>query len=184
MNVSTLCLAILFDQDATGYEIRKLSTEGAYSYFVDASFGSIYPALNKLKQDGLVTMQIEHQEGKPARKTYSITQTGRRQFLESLFEPIKHDVIKSEFMLMARFANYLPKALVAKRLKDRQEHLKQTRTMIDDLREEFSDKPETVQWVFDYTSSCLNANMSYLKTHGDQLCNLSDIETAERDAAE
>ena len=41
MSVRTLCLAILSFGDATGYEIRKLSTEGRYSYFVDASFGSV-----------------------------------------------------------------------------------------------------------------------------------------------
>ena len=44
MNVRTICLAILYDGEATGYEIRKLSVEGEYSYFIDASFGSIYPA--------------------------------------------------------------------------------------------------------------------------------------------
>jgi len=45
MSVRGLCLAILSYGDATGYEIRKESTEGRFSYFDDASFGSIYPAL-------------------------------------------------------------------------------------------------------------------------------------------
>ena len=40
MNVRTICLAILYDGDSTGYEIRKLSTEGEYSYFIDASYGA------------------------------------------------------------------------------------------------------------------------------------------------
>ena len=68
MNVRTICLAILYDGEATGYEIRKLSVEGEYSYFIDASFGSIYPALAKLEVDGLVTSRVEMQEGKPAKK--------------------------------------------------------------------------------------------------------------------
>ena len=55
MNVRTICLAILYDADSTGYEIRKLSTEGEYSYFIDASYGAIYPALAKLEADKLVT---------------------------------------------------------------------------------------------------------------------------------
>ena len=67
MNVRTICLAILYDGEATGYEIRKLSVEGEYSYFIDASFGSIYPALAKLELDGLVTSRVETQEGKPAK---------------------------------------------------------------------------------------------------------------------
>ena len=67
MNVKTLCLAILYDENATGYEIRKLSVEGEYAYFVEASFGSIYPALAKLEEEGLVTSQVELQDGKPAK---------------------------------------------------------------------------------------------------------------------
>lgn len=73
MNVRTICLSILYEGESTGYEIRKLSIEGEYSYFVDASYGSIYPALAKLEQDGLVTSRVEAQAGKPAKKIYAIT---------------------------------------------------------------------------------------------------------------
>jgi PadR family transcriptional regulator AphA len=73
MSVRGLCLAILSGGDATGYEIRKESTEGRFSYFDDASFGSIYPALARLEAEGMVTVREEPQAGKPARKVYSIT---------------------------------------------------------------------------------------------------------------
>jgi len=91
MNVRTICLAILYDGKATGYEIRKLSVEGEYSYFIDASFGSIYPALAKMEAEGLVTSRIEPQDGKPAKKIYSITTTGRREFINSLFDQLGED---------------------------------------------------------------------------------------------
>lgn len=52
MNVKTVCLAILTQGETTGYEIRKRSTEGDFSFFLEASFGSIYPALSKLEEDG------------------------------------------------------------------------------------------------------------------------------------
>ncbi|MEM7464992.1 MAG: PadR family transcriptional regulator, partial [Pseudomonadota bacterium] len=52
MNVRTLILAILNKQDASGYEIKKLSSEGRFSYFVDISFGSIYPTLARLEEEG------------------------------------------------------------------------------------------------------------------------------------
>ena len=108
MNVRTICLAILYDEDATGYEIRKMSTEGDYSYFVDASYGAIYPALQKLEADALVTSRVEQQDGKPAKKIYSITQTGRREFINSRFEQLGEDEYRSEFLLFARFASELP----------------------------------------------------------------------------
>ena len=104
MNVRTICLAILYDGDSTGYEIRKLSTEGEYCYFVDASFGAIYPALAKLEDDKLVTSRVEQQDGKPAKKIYSITAPGRHEFINSLFEQLGEDEYRSEFLLFARFA--------------------------------------------------------------------------------
>ena len=88
MNVRTICLAILFEGEASGYEIRKLSVEGEYSYFIDASFGSIYPALAKLEADNFVTSHVEQQDGKPAKKVYTITQAGRHAFIASLFDDL------------------------------------------------------------------------------------------------
>ena len=63
MNVRTLCLSILFEGEATGYEIRRLCVEGECAYFVEASFGSIYPALAKLEDDGLVESRVAQQDG-------------------------------------------------------------------------------------------------------------------------
>ena len=96
MNVRTICLAILYDADATGYEIRKLSTDGEYSYFIDASYGAIYPALQKLEADKLVTSLVQQQDGKPAKKIYSITPLGRREFINSLFEQLGEDVLAAD----------------------------------------------------------------------------------------
>ena len=48
MNVKTPCLAILSFGEATGYEFRKRAAEGPLSYFTEASFGAIYPALDRL----------------------------------------------------------------------------------------------------------------------------------------
>jgi hypothetical protein len=64
MNVRTLCLSILYEGEATGYDIRRLCMEGEFAYFVEASFGSIYPALAKLEDEGLVTSRTSG-------KTYS-----------------------------------------------------------------------------------------------------------------
>jgi len=54
MNTQSLILAVLNFGDATGYEIKKQSTEGAFSFFVDISYGTIYPTLAKLEAEELV----------------------------------------------------------------------------------------------------------------------------------
>ena len=70
MDVKTLCLGVLCEHwgKASGYEIRKLlKEEGAFSHFVDAGYGSIYPALNKLSDEGLVIYEAE-EANQPARQ--------------------------------------------------------------------------------------------------------------------
>ena len=68
MNVRTLCLGVLTAGEASGYEIKKDIEEGMFSHFIDASFGSIYPALTQLAGEGLLTVRAEEQTGKPDKK--------------------------------------------------------------------------------------------------------------------
>src|SRR3546814_3071348 len=56
MDAKTLCLGVLSRGAASGYEIKKAFEEGPFSHFHQASFGSIYPALNALSADGLVAV--------------------------------------------------------------------------------------------------------------------------------
>lgn len=167
MNVRTLCLAILFDCDATGYEIRKLSTEGEYAYFVEASFGAIYPALAKLEDEKLVISHVEMQEGRPAKKVYSITESGRRAMLSSLFETLDEDVFRSEFLLFARFAPHLPRSLVETRLNERIESLDAELVELDKLHEKIGHDADA--WVLGYGQACLRVAREHIATHMHKL---------------
>jgi len=113
MDVRTICLGILTRGEATGYEIKKLFEDDGYQHFVEASFGSIYPALNQLTRDGLVDVRAEAQEKRPDRKVYSITPAGRTQFLASLLKPLPEDRHRSPFVFAMLFSNLLPPERVA-----------------------------------------------------------------------
>ena len=113
MDVRTICLGILTRGDATGYEIKKLFEDDGYQHFVEASFGSIYPALNRLTEEGYVSVRSEAQEKRPDRKVYSITQTGRSQFLASLLKPLPEDRHRSPFVFAMLFADLLPQSRVS-----------------------------------------------------------------------
>ena len=167
MNVRTLCLAILYFGDATGYEIRKLSTEGKYSYFVEASYGAIYPALAKLEQDGLVTCRDEVTAGKPARKVYSITEKGREDFVASLTDVPAPDIFRSEFLLVAMCSDILPKPVVRRAIETRKMQLQ---AEIDHLRQvsECSQHPGS-KWAADYGVSCLSRSLKYLEDNRQEL---------------
>jgi DNA-binding PadR family transcriptional regulator len=182
MNVKTICLAILYDGEATGYEIRKLSVEGEYSYFIDASFGSIYPALARLELEALVTSRVEQQDGKPAKKIYSITEAGRSSFIQSLFEKLGEDEFRSEFLLFLRFASELPQSLVDQRLNERLVDIEQTLGDFDRMKQ-----PDTHPgdcWVIDYGRACMTAARDYIRAHRGKLIALARPDVAAADAAE
>ena len=167
MNVRTLCLAILNAGESTGYEIRKLSTEGHYSHFVDASFGSIYPALSKLESEGLVTSREEVQPGKPSRKVYSISDMGRMAFLESLSQPIKRDIFKSEFMLIAMCAEFISLENLRTAINEQIKYIQSELAIIDSALE----VTELCggDWVANYGRTCLTQSLNYIQDNRAEL---------------
>lgn len=108
MDVRTICLGILTRGDATGYEIKKLFEDGRFHYFVEASYGSIYPALSRLTEEGLVSVRAEVQAKRPERKVYTITDKGRAAFAEALAETLPSDRYRSPFLFATMFCDLLP----------------------------------------------------------------------------
>ena len=109
MDVRTLCLGALMGGEATGYEIRKMFEDGPFSHFQIASLGSIYPALTKLTQDGLVTFVEHEQENRPDKKIYRLTSDGRQKFIRTLLQnrPAE-DRYRSDILFTLTFAEELP----------------------------------------------------------------------------
>lgn len=167
MNIRTLCLAILHEADATGYEIKKLSVDGKYRYFAEASFGSIYPTLARLEQEGLVTLREEAQPGKPSRKIYSITEAGRRALVEALSEPPQPDVFRSGFLLVALCAELLDRRTISAAVEGRIAHLREEIGHLEDLLRSTND-PAT-HWAASYGVACMTTSREYLKEHRHEI---------------
>ncbi|EFL90625.1 PadR family transcriptional regulator [Ahrensia sp. R2A130] len=167
MNVRTLCLAVLNCGDATGYEIRKLVSEGHFSHFVDASFGSIYPTLGRLHDDGLVTQREEQQVGKPARKVYSISDGGRLEFLESLKQPAQKDIFKSGFLLLAMCAELMDPKDIRVAIDRQIEYLENEIAMIDGEVREVD--MAGADWVGDYGRTCLTTGLAFIRSRRGEL---------------
>jgi PadR family transcriptional regulator, regulatory protein AphA len=112
MNVRTLCLGILSLQEASGYEIKKDVEDGLFSHFIEASFGSIYPALTQLASEGYVTVREEEQTGKPDKKVYAITDAGRNALAKAISVSPAKDKYKSEFLFQMLLQDYLSPEMV------------------------------------------------------------------------
>jgi DNA-binding PadR family transcriptional regulator len=112
MDVRTICLWLLTRGPATGYEIKKKFEDEGFQHFAEASFGSIYPALSRLTEDGLVEVREEPQDRRPDRKVYSITEAGRGSFVTALMRPLQEDRHRSPFAFAMLFSDLLPETRV------------------------------------------------------------------------
>lgn len=75
--VLELCVLSLLDkQDCYGYDVSEY-----LSRHIEIADGTVYPILRKLKSDGFVTTYLSEESGGPPRKYYSLTKTGREEFL-------------------------------------------------------------------------------------------------------
>lgn len=106
MDVKTVCLGMLTDGPASGYDMKKCF-ESTFGHFFPAGYGSIYPALATLARNGLVEFEEIPQDGKPDRKVYSITAAGREELHKGLANPNPSHRVRSEFLAMMCFAHLM-----------------------------------------------------------------------------
>ena len=79
--------ALRFMQPAHGYSIRRELESWQAEDWANIAYGSIYFALNKMAEEGLVAAGSANQVGnRPARTAYTITERGRDEFERLLRE--------------------------------------------------------------------------------------------------
>jgi DNA-binding PadR family transcriptional regulator len=106
MDVKLMLLGFLMQGGMTGYEFKKKFSL-SFSFFSNLSYGSIYPALKKMEREGLISLKVEIQDGTPNRKVYTITDSGKKVFLEALRAPFDLDRPRYAFLTRLFFFAYL-----------------------------------------------------------------------------
>jgi DNA-binding PadR family transcriptional regulator len=91
-------LGFLAQGPMSGYDIRRRMAMST-AHFYKASFGSIYPSLERLAAEGLAT-SARGESGGRLRKAYKISPKGREAFLEWLASPV--DLAKGPSALLIR----------------------------------------------------------------------------------
>ncbi|GAB3969026.1 PadR family transcriptional regulator [Spirosoma terrae] len=83
--LKTIVLTLLAEKERMyGYEITQEAKERTSGEIV-LTFGSLYPVLYKLEQEGLVQTESEEVEGR-LRKYYALTLTGRQAARQKLLD--------------------------------------------------------------------------------------------------
>jgi DNA-binding PadR family transcriptional regulator len=163
MDVKTVCLGMLTDGEASGYDLKK-EFESSFGHFFAAGYGSIYPALNALANDGLVECRCIPQDGKPDRKVYKITASGREHLLEALGNPCPSHKVRSEFLATMCFAHLMTREQVETVLDNRVKEM----TSYLELFEEFEtdcmeDWPPGAKFVLGFGKTMMQTMREYVE---------------------
>jgi PadR family transcriptional regulator, regulatory protein AphA len=178
LNVRDLCLGYLSLREATGYEIKKDFEEGMFCHFMEASYGSIYPALSQLAAEGLVTVREEEQSGKPDKKVYSIAEAGVLALKKALKVLPARDKYKSEFLFVMLLQNHIPVDQRITAIEKQMVDLKADLLSIEECKQQGPCDPAS-EFVLGYGEAVLTAGVTFLE---DKLAKLL-VNTA-REAAE
>lgn len=109
MNLRHFILGLLARQPMSGYDIKGYLE--SFDWLISSpSFGSVYAALHCLLKDDLVTVKVIHSRDRPARKVYTITETGRRALQAWISEPLDSDASLREFVMRLMVADSLSHA--------------------------------------------------------------------------
>lgn len=118
VSIRHFILGLLNRQPMSGYDIRRFLK--SLSWLIDSpSFGSLYPALHALLEDGLVTVEVVSRHDKPPRKIYSITETGRRALRAWVDRPVAPDASLKAFLMRLILASSLSHAGLIAHLEQR-----------------------------------------------------------------
>ena len=169
MDVKTVCLGMLTDGEASGYDLKK-EFESSFGHFFAAGYGSIYPALNSLAHDGLVDCRRIPQEGKPDRKVYRITDAGRQHLLEALDNPAPSHKIRSEFLATMCFAHLMTRKQIETVLDSRVKEANHYLAMFREFESScMHDWPEGAKFVLGFGQTMMKTMRDYVETHRDEL---------------
>ncbi|MBC9785604.1 helix-turn-helix transcriptional regulator [Heliobacterium chlorum] len=124
MKGQDVILGVLLEAPMSGYDIKHYFEKHFPDMFV-ASFGTIYPTLNRMEKEGLIEKEIVLQEGKPNKNIYHITEIGKEAFHAYIQSPIEPKTIKYDFMMRLVFGRYVSQQQLLEWLKQELHQLKE-----------------------------------------------------------
>lgn len=177
MDVKTVCLGMLTDGAASGYDLKK-QFESTFGHFFAAGYGSIYPALSSLAGQGLVTCEHIPQDGKPDRKVYEITDDGMAYLLEALADPAPCHKVRSEFLATMCFAHLMPREQIETVLNSRLDDVDYYLNMISDIESNcMQDWPPGMKFVAGFGRAMTEAMKKYVEENRHMLTKQSESKT-------
>lgn len=178
MDVKTVCLGMLTDGPASGYDLKKYF-ESTFGHFFAAGFGSIYPALNSLAEQGLVNCEEVPQYGRPDRKVYRITDAGYECLQSALDNPAPAHKLRSEFLATLFFAHLMDDEQIDAVLDNRIREVETFLQLLDGLDLEDTQKwPAGARFVAGFGRTMATACRDYIDRNRHALTERQDDDIA------
>ena len=155
-----LILGLLAEEPMTGYDIHK-HIKVVLRAVTNASYGTLYPTLHKLLEEGAVQVEEVEQAGRPAKKIYRITKHGQAALADWLKQPPAADSIKREFLLKLYFAKNLSAPELQTLLAERRDEIQARLASLCAERDAIHDIRQ--RWLLDYSVALCRAEMEWLK---------------------
>ncbi len=134
--IEMMLLGFLMDGEKTGYEIKKYM-ENSTDYFFNTGFSSIYPKFRKLEKESLVRVSQKIKNGK-LNKVYTLTDAGRREFLDWLVKKPGISRIRDEALLKVFFFDHLEEPDRKRQLEEHTRDLNSKVQALEAIKERFS----------------------------------------------
>ncbi len=106
MDLRSAILGVLNWKPSSGYDLKRIFSDSDVFYW-SGNNNQIYKSLIELRQEGLVTSQVQHQESLPSKKIYSITDQGLSTPQQSLREAPEVPELRKSFLIQLAFAEVL-----------------------------------------------------------------------------
>ena len=126
-------LGLLSFEPMSGYDLKQLSA-WSVGHFWREGYGQIYPTLQQLEKQRLVTKKTQRQKGKPDRNVYSLTPSGHERLKQWLPQPAGPEVPRNELLLKLFFGQWTPGAMSRSQVEHRRQLWKQQLIEYADIR--------------------------------------------------
>jgi DNA-binding PadR family transcriptional regulator len=98
MSLRDAVLAALLEGESSGYDLAK-DFDASVANFWMATPQQLYRELDRLAEQGLIEARIVHQQRRPNKRMFSLTEAGRAAIREFTARPPKPSVIRDELMI-------------------------------------------------------------------------------------
>ena len=164
-NSELAILSLVSEAPRHGYEIEKLIKARGMREWTDIAFSSIYYLLKRLEKAELITpiiMDLEAENSKE-RKSYYITQKGKKALFEAAIDSIK-SLSPQVNPLMIGLANWslFEKGEGIKALKDRKKAIRQEIKRLTNIKNSQPYAPDFVMSMFEHALMQLRAEQKWI----------------------